>query len=661
MFLKKWQVGIVLAVVAAVSVLPTAEAKKSKHPKHPKPEIRRLVNVGDDDIFSALREAAMNDDAARANTYAAKLPNYVLPSYVDYYRLKPRIKRASKSEIQEFLEQYAGSAIADRLRNDWLLDLGYKRDWATFDEQYPHFALNDDTQVKCYALTSKLLKGQSVADEAKAVLVSPKDYGDGCQALIVALVENEQFDEDDVWAQIRLAAEANWSGVARRIGSAIDVPEKQLVSAIDKPLPTLLKGPGKDSLSHALYIVALGRAAKINHEQAANGLRRVENNLNEEERALAWAQIALQASLKLAPESLTEYWSKAKDAPLSMDGYQWRARMALRTGDWKQVRAAIEAMPNLLRGEPAWLYWMGRVLESESKYEEARKYFLVIADQTHFYGQLASEELGKKIVIPPAAQPSTEAELSPMAANEGFRRALKFFEMDMRFEGMREWNWELRKMNERQLLAAAEYARKCDVLDRMVSTSERTRTEYDFTQRYPSPHQDFVYTASKALNLDMAWVYGLIRQESRFIKTARSNVGASGLMQLMPGTARFVAKKIGMDDYRQTKVTDVGTNIQLGSNYLSMVLQDLDGSQAMATAAYNAGPSRSRAWRATLSHPVEGAIFAETIPFSETRGYVKNVLSNATYYAALFEGKPQSLRARLGIVAPKDFVPSELP
>jgi soluble lytic murein transglycosylase len=122
-----------------------------------------------------------------------------------------------------------------------------------------------------------------------------------------------------------------------------------------------------------------------------------------------------------------------------------------------------------------------------------------------------------------------------------------------------------------------------------------------------------------------------------------------------------VAKKIGLDGYRHDQVNDVGTNIQLGSNYLNMVLKDMDGSEAMATAAYNAGPKRPRAWRATLAHPVEGAIFAETIPFTETRGYVKNVMSNATYYAALFEGKPQSLRARLGIVAPKEFSASELP
>ena len=143
--------------------------------------------------------------------------------------------------------------------------------------------------------------------------------------------------------------------------------------------------------------------------------------------------------------------------------------------------------------------------------------------------------------------------------------------------------------------------------------------------------------------------------------SARSQVGASGLMQIMPGTARFVARKIGMGDYSHGQVNDVNTNITLGTNYLNMVLHDLDDSEALATAAYNAGPSRSRAWRSTLTRAVEGAIFAESIPFNETRDYVKKVLSNATYYAAMFESKPQSLKARLGMVAPKGFSASDLP
>lgn len=639
------------AAMTAACLLPASSyARPQKHVVNPS---------GADDTFLALRDAAQNDDAVKAGQLAAQLGNYAIPSYVDYYRLKPRLREASGQEIRDFLARYDGTAIGDRLRDDWLLELGLRRDWTNFDEQYPLFMRNDDTQLKCYALMSKAIKGEEVAGDARALLVSPKDYGDGCIALISTLMQTRQFSADDVWAQIRLAAESNYSGIARRIGAVVNVQEGALLQAIERPDQVLDHRARGFRKTHELFIVALGRSAKSNLPQALTALD-VALSLNARQRALAWAQIALQASLKLAPEAV-EYWRKADGAPLSNEGHQWKVRAALREGDWKMVKSAVEAMPQALRNDPAWVYWLGRALMAERRQQDAWMLFDSIASQANFYGQLALEEMGQKTTIPPRGLPVTPEEIAPMAENQGFRRAFKFFDLGLRFEGYREWNWELRRMNERQHLAAAEFARQSNVLDRMVSTSDRTRVEFDFTQRFPSPHHDLMQPTTQTLGLDKAWVYGLIRQESRFIMNARSHVGASGLMQLMPATARYVAHKIGMGGFSASQVNDVGTNILLGTNYLNMVLNDLDGSQALATAAYNAGPGRPRAWRSTLTHAVEGAIFAESIPFTETRGYVKNVLSNATYYAALFEDKPQSLKARLGTVAPKGFAASELP
>lgn len=643
----KWIAGTALAAGILALSVPVVHAA-------------RTAPANEDDIFLALRDAARRDDAGKAADLAGRLPNYTIPSYVDYYRLKPRIRDASAEEVRDFLARYEGHAIADRLRNDWLLELGKKRDWTAFDEQYPQFVVDDDTQVKCFALQSKLARGLKVADEARTLLVSPKDYGAACQALLAILLGNGQFTEDDIWAQVRLAAEANLSGLTRRIAALVDTDPGRIDQAMEKSLPVVTRGPGKGRAAHEAYVIALGRLAKLSYQQAANSLEANAQKLTVAEQAQGWAQIALQASYKLAPETHS-YWSKTAGAPLSPDGYQWRVRIALRSGDWPAVKAGIDAMPPELRRDPAWIYWQGRALQSAGRNDEAKQAYQSIADQIHFYGQLATEELGRKITIPPAAASSTAAELAAASGNTGLRRALKFFSMNWRFEGIREWNWELRKMNERELLAAAEFARQNNVLDRMVNTSDRTRTEYDFTQRYPSPFRDVMVASTGSLGLDMAWVYGLIRQESRFIMNARSHVGASGLMQLMPATARFVARKIGMNDYDHSQVNDISTNIQLGTNYLNMVLKDLDGSQALASAAYNAGPGRPRAWRSTLPRTVEGAIFAESIPFTETRGYVKNVLSNATYYAALFEGKPQSLKARLGAVGPRAYTPTDLP
>lgn len=649
MFSRKWIAGILLAAATAAVFLPATHAQR-----------RSAEPTSQDDVFLALRDAARREDAEKATELASRLADYPIPSYVDYYRLRPRVKDAPVAEIRDFLMRHDGSAIADRLRNDWLLDLGKARDWVTFDEQYPQFVLKDDTQLKCYALMSRALKGQDVAGEARVVLVSPKDYGEGCPALVATLAQSGQFDANDIWTQVRLAAELNYLGLARRHAMLTDAPENLVGQALDKPGLLLARGAGSGRAARELFIIALGRVAKTSPEQAVNALVRVAQQLTEQELALGWAQIALQSSLKLAPDA-TVYWHRTNGAPLSTEGHQWKVRAALRALDWKLVQSGVDAMPPALRADPAWIYWLGRALKAQEKPEPAHQLFQSITNETNFYGQLALEELGQKITIPPQASRPTQGEIAPMAANQGFRRAFKFFEMNLRFEGAREWNWQLRKMDERQHLAAAEFARQSNVLDRMVHTSDRTRVEFDFTQRFPMPFNDIMQSSTQSLGLDKAWVYGLIRQESRFVMTARSHVGASGLMQLMPATAREVARRIGMNDFSPGRVNEVQTNIVLGTHYLSMVLNALDGSQALASAAYNAGPARPRAWRSTLTHSVEGAIFAESIPFSETRGYVKNVLSNATYYAALFENRPQSLKARLGTVAPKGFVPTDLP
>jgi soluble lytic murein transglycosylase len=198
------------------------------------------------------------------------------------------------------------------------------------------------------------------------------------------------------------------------------------------------------------------------------------------------------------------------------------------------------------------------------------------------------------------------------------------------------------------LLAAAQLAKDQDLPDRAINTADKTGQLHDFSLRYLSPYIEQVRPQAQSLGLDEAWVYGLMRQESRFITNAKSVVGASGLMQLMPSTAKWVAKKIGIADYNHGRVNDLETNVALGTNYLKIVLDELYSHQALASAAYNAGPGRPRRWRDV--RPMEAAIFAESIPFNETRDYVKKVISNAVIYQVLFSGKPASIKDRLPLV-----------
>ncbi|WP_133661261.1 lytic transglycosylase domain-containing protein [Paraburkholderia sp. BL10I2N1] len=624
--------------------------------------VSQLSQLSDaDQTFIQLREAARNNDPARAAQLASMIPDYPAPAYLEYFQLKPQLFDSSgharidapDAPVVAFLQKYDGQAIADRMRNDYLVVLGARHDWRNFDEQYARFVLNDDTQVKCYALESRAARGENVADAARALLVDPKVYGDGCVDLITSLAINQQFSTDDVWQQIRLAYEQNETNTGSRLVDALGnrPPDPVLFNQAASTPPLLLAaGVSADPQSHQLALLAITRMARNDPAMAAATFGSVAPSLTAAERGIGWGTIAYQAAAKQMPAAV-DWYRLSANAPLSNPAYEWRTRTALLAGDWTMVRWSIEQMPPSLRNQPSWVYWHARALKQSGDTVRANQEFEQIAQGYNFYGQLAAEELGQKITVPQKTT-VTDAEVAQAGNTPGLQLAQRFYALNLRLEGNREWNWPLRSMTDRQLLALAEYARRIELYDRTVNTADRTKTEHDFSLRYLSPFRDIVERDAQATGLDVEWAYGLIRQESRFIMNARSEVGASGLMQLMPGTAQLVAKKIGLGPISRAQMNDINTNILLGTNYLSMIYNQFDGSAVLATAGYNAGPGRPRAWRQGLAHPVEGAIFAETIPFQETRDYVKNVLSNTVYYAALFEGRPQSLKARLGYIAP---------
>lgn len=612
----------------------------------------------DDQVFLQLRDAARKNDAALAAQLASQIPNYPAPAYIEYYQIKPQLFDSSgharpdapDAPVLSFLSRYDGQALSDRMRNDYLLVLGARHDWTNFDQQYARFALDDDTQVKCYALESRAAHGENVADAARILLVDPKVYGDGCVDLIAALAVKQQFTPNDIWAQVRLAYEQNQAATGDRIVDTLGARPAGYDQAVSAPPLFLATGVSADPVSHQLALLALTRMARNDPDAAAGALQGLCTSLSDAEQAIAWGEIGYQGALKRSP--LASVWyQKSAQAPLSNPAYEWRVRSALLAQNWPMVKWSIEQMPLALRARPSWSYWHARAVKQAGDVVAANQEFEPLLGQYTFYSQLAGEELGQKTSVPPRTTVS-DAEVDAMRQVPGFALAQRFYNMNLRFEGNREWNWALRGMTDRQLLAAAEYGRRIGMLDRTVNTSDRTQTLYDFTQSYPSPYRDIVERYAQTTGLDVEWAYGLIRQESRFVTNARSSVGAGGLMQLMPATAQLVARKLGLGPISREQMHDIDTNIQLGTAYLADTYGSLDNSAVLATAGYNAGPGRSRQWRQALAQPVEGAIFAETIPFTETRDYVENVLSNTTIYAALFTGRPQSLKQRLGIITP---------
>jgi soluble lytic murein transglycosylase len=635
----------------------------------------RAQQPGTDSVVDA-REAFRKKDKNRLaiDRGLAIATQHPLAMWVEYWELSNRLSEASQSDLDAFYTRWRDTYVEDRLRNDWLLELGHRRDWANFAIDFPRFRMNDDREVTCYALLTDHLGGKDVRDAARAAWFAQREPDDGCALMAATLFDAKVFTPADVWRKARLAMDSGRARTARQAVSLISLGAASAAQDIsDNPARFLArKASGGERVNTELATLALMRMATNDPEAAAGTLTtRWERSLPTDLAAWAWAAVAKQSAMKLLPEAADHYQRAARlyakegrDLDWPDDTMAWKARAALRAnngkGRWQQVVQAIDAMTPDEQRDATWVYWKARALqalardgqEGDAQRAQARQMLGSIASQLSFYGALAAEALGKPLVLPAPPQPLTAEERGATAAHPGLMRALQLVALGLRDEGRREWNYSLRGMNDRQLLAAAALACEAQDWQLCINTSERTRGEIDVAQRYPTPYKDEIVARARELNLDPTYVLGLIRQETRFMTTLRSHAGASGLMQVMPSTAKWVAKKIGMD-YSADMISDPSTNLRIGTGYLKLVLDAFDGSQAMAAAAYNAGPTRPRKWR---EGPwLETAAWAENIPFPETRDYVKKVLSNASIYAAVLSGEPPALRQRLErFIGPRD-------
>ncbi|MBK7647313.1 MAG: lytic transglycosylase domain-containing protein [Betaproteobacteria bacterium] len=623
-----------------------------------------LFAQSNDSAFLAARDAFRAGDLNKLERATSQLGNHELTPYAESYRLRMWIDKGDPADMRDFLQRNEGSYVAEKLRADWIRWLGKRAMWTDVDAEFPKL-LSPEPDVTCYSQQARLARNdQTVLAEAEKLWLTMLEPPEPCRAIMDTLVANQRITTDEVWARARRQLEGNRPGSAKTTLNylpASQTPDsRSLDSAISSAMGYLVRQPANWSSSRAgreLAAIAIQRLASNDPRIAADELEKIKGKLQDSERQWAWSQIALQGAKKHMTESVGWYANAGK-APLSDEAFQWKVRSALRSQEWGIVRDTIQAMPPTQAVLPEWTYWLGRALKAGGRTTEADALFEKISGQPNFYGNLADEELDRKILPPPKAKATTPEEQKAAQDNPAIRRALAFFRLDLRTEAVKEWNWSLRGMDDRELLAAANLAKRNQIWDRAINTADKTKHEHDYSLRFLAPYGEQVRPAAQNQSLDDAWVYGLMRQESRFITSAKSNVGASGLMQLMPATAKWVARKIGLRDFSQGQVHDTQTNVLLGTSYMRLVMENLDNHPVLASAAYNAGPGRAKKWRA--DRPLEGAIYAETIPFSETRDYVKKVMSNAVYYSAIFNGKADSLKARLGVVgartsdAPKD-------
>ncbi len=607
-----------------------------------------------DKTLLAAHDAFRAADRVRLARHAEKIKGHPLDIYVSFWRLRLRLEETAPGELRAFLSKHSGTVLAEQLRRDWLRVLGKTGQWELFREEQPAL-VKDNPDVACYALQERWRRQDASAfAEVKPFWKAQKAMPEGCVPLVDVMLKSGALTQRDLSDRFRLLVQANLITEAKHLMEGLSAEHVRSADQIDriaKAPARFLEQTGADlntAAGRELTIFALTRLAQSDLPRAvrywSGGLR---EDFPLEDQQYVWAMLAALGARRGLPEAV-DWFRQTGEVALSDEILAWCARGALRQESWPEVKNAIERMSQTARSEPTWIYWLGRSLCALGAGEEGEALFSRIAGGDHFYGRLAAEELEMPLQIPPQAPPPTGGELERVRALTGLQRALILYRLGLRTEATAEWMWTVRAMDDRELLAAAELAHRNGIWDRAINTADKTVAMHDFTLRYPTHYRDLLLTQAQIRKLDEPWVFGLVRQESRFLAEAKSPMGAAGLMQLLPSTARWVAKKIGMKGFNLSRVKRPEVNAALGAFYLRHVLDGFHGNPVLASAAYNAGPGRARRWCDT--RPIEGAIYIETIPFPETRQYVKKVMANTVYYAAVLGGEPRSLKSRLGTI-----------
>lgn len=634
--------AVMLAGISHVAAKPNAPSAAS-------PEDQQATMV------VQARDAFQKGRLPELERLMARSQGQLLAAWPDYWRLKLLLGVPSadanimRANLRAFMARHPQHPLTENAQRDWINALIAKNLWtevAAALESLPESLQGPQIDCARAKLGMPAMQRQ-LKDMPIAVLAVGNETLDACLALIENLAKNEKVAAGYLRQRLRWVAQNGGESSLEKMQAIFKEHAKSHE----------LGARGPDPLRTEM---ALARILKSSYNDSLSGLaafHRQHRDLTHDQHQ--YASFAVGAALWR--RSHAESWKMMLDGWSSMplqpeSALQIAAREAIRRADWPRLLEIIIAFREPTRAEPTWQYWRAIALRETKQKDLADTILRDLRDDFGFYGVLARELTGSPTRIPVAAPITlTPADEQRLNDDAGMQRSYALVRAGLRAEAVMEWSAAMRSRSDAELIRAALHARKAGFYDRMIAAADRTQREHDFSLRFPAPFKETVIPAAKEKSLDPWWVLGLIRQESRFLPDVKSSVGATGLMQIMPATGKMLAKNAGLKSINKTQLADVNTNVRLGTAYMRQLQDRFGGSALLASAAYNAGPSRALSWRSALPSRIDGAAFAESIPFPETRDYVKRVLTNAVLYHAVHNGGTvPSLKQLLGEVVPNE-------
>ncbi|MBJ8435445.1 MULTISPECIES: lytic transglycosylase domain-containing protein [Acinetobacter] len=613
--------------------------------------------------FNDALNAANSGNTALLDQYQLAMQNDVLGYYPEYWKLNTNLGFQPTASIVSFAQRYPQSAMAEKLAADYVEEKVKQADFASA-QPVLSYVTNPDQAENCALAQVRAKSGDAlVFAEYKDVWLATESQPESCiglgRMMLSSPLMSAQDKQQRLWVQLRSGLSGQALATAQTLGLNLSLAQLNQIQA--NPLNYLWSAPKTNDADYAYLIFALGRLANNDLSNAFSNVQRVAQGTPQNVQKYLYRTVAYIGGTTVMKNNFNrevlQYFDASYGYPLSPEEAEIYARQAIRFGAWESLIRAIDSMTVTQKQEDRWQYWLARASEqrgdSASKATAQQIYRKLAQAGDDYHNLLAKDRLGERYNHQPYDDQPTASDLRRLDQNIHFNRAftLRRINANPTYTN-REWNWAVRQAylqhDDGLLLAAAKRAHDMGWYDRAIYAADRTTNKHNDTYRFVTPHKTNVVSHSYNAGIDPAWAYGLMRQESRFVTSARSHVGAGGLMQIMPDTAKLIARQMG-ETYNPAALSEMNTNIRYGTFYLSMIQGQLSNNPVLATAGYNAGPNRARRWQPDYQS-ISADQYTETIPLLETRDYVKHVMTNATHYGVILGQGAQSLSQRMKVI-----------
>ncbi|MFO7592441.1 MAG: transglycosylase SLT domain-containing protein [Pseudomonadota bacterium] len=587
-------------------------------------------------LFWQARNALRRGDYQSFSRYAAKLQDYPLYPYLLYRQLQQQLPQQLPLTIEAFLQRYPDTLMATRLRDSWLQHLAEQGRWKEYLDFYVPV---DDTAQQCRYHYAQYKTGdqRGAWEGAKKLWLVGYSQDETCDPLFVAWEKSGGISNELRRQRIGLLLENGEIELARYIARPLDVQDKRRIDLWHRAYsqPNLLHSKPLQT-DTALNRRIITNTLQYRALRAPRGTTVLWRDLepkytfSDTQRNRITRAIAIGHTYANNPQAL-ELFKQLPKEMRDMEVCDHALRIALRTGRWGDALAWLEVMPDGENRSTRAMYWRGRIFEKMGFPDTAKHFFKTVSKERVYYGFLAADKLNLLYNLNNAPLQVDKEVITRVANRPDMKRAIEFYLLGLSGSARSEWRYAVSTMNREEMLAAGKLADAFGWTDRALLTLAKADHFDDLNIRFPLSYNDTVEEEAHRRNIDPAWIYAVVRQESAMMPFVQSHVGALGLMQLMPQTSREIARDLRLAQPDRQQLLKPKTNIHFGSYYLHKVHNEFGRNPVLATAAYNAGPHRIRKWYPN-DDVMDADIWAETIPYDETRQYVRRVMAYSVFY-----------------------------